>query len=132
MSDANDTIVVPSICSSLLVGRESDPNGRDPHEPGAKLDAGKCLAGVLLDFGRALERVADVGTYGAHKYTRGGWQSVPDGRQRYTDALLRHLLKLGRQEYDPDTGLEEIAHVAWNALAILELKLRGLPQEESR
>lgn len=104
---------------------EKDPDGKDPHEPGAKLDDGKCMAGVLLDFGRALERVADVGTYGARKYSRGGWQYVSNAELRYTDAMVRHWLKLGRQEFDPDTYLEELAHLAWNVLAVLELKLRN-------
>jgi len=53
---------------------------------------GKPIASVLGDFGRALLAVAEVGTFGADKYTRGGWVSVPDGVDRYTDALYRHLL----------------------------------------
>lgn len=104
---------------------ESDPLGIDQHAPGAKLDSGKQLAGVLLDFSRALEAVADVGTFGANKYTRGGWQSVPDSERRYTDALMRHLLKMQREELDPDSGLEHLAHLAWNCLAVLELKRRA-------
>ena len=104
---------------------ESDPLGIDQHAPGAKLDSGKQLAGVLLDFSRALEAVADVGTFGANKYTRLGWESVPNGEQRYTDALMRHLLKMQREELDPDSGLEHLAHLAWNCLAVLELKRRA-------
>lgn len=103
---------------------EKDPNGVDPHQPGAKLDAGKILAAVLGDFSRALEEVAKVGTAGAKKYTRGGWQSVDNGPQRYTDALWRHLLKHGRELRDEDTGCFHLAQVAWNALATLELALR--------
>ena len=44
---------------------ENDPTGRGAHEPGAKLDAGKPLAGVLSDFSLALIAVAEVGTFGA-------------------------------------------------------------------
>ena len=104
---------------------EVDPLGIDQHAPGAKLDSGKQLAGVLLDFSRALEAVVDVGTFGANKYSRGGWQSVPDGESRYMDALMRHLLKMQREELDPDSGLEHLAHLAWNCLAVLELKRRA-------
>lgn len=103
---------------------EYDPLGTDQHAPGAKLDSGKQLAGVLLDFSRALEKVADVGTFGANKYTRGGWQSVPDGERRYTDAMVRHLLKMQRESIDPDSGLTHLAHFVWNALAVLELESR--------
>src|SRR5690606_1597282 len=56
---------------------ERDPNGIDPHEPGAKLDAGKVEPELIQrGFARALLAVADVGTYGATKYTRDGWQDV--------------------------------------------------------
>ena len=96
----------------------------DQHAPGSKLDSGKLIAGVLLDFSRALEYVAEVGTFGAHKYTRGGWLSVPDGQVRYTDALIRHLLKLQQEELDPESGMDHLAHIAWNCLAVLELKMR--------
>ena len=102
---------------------ETDPHGRDPHEPGAKLDAHKPRTGfVLLGFNRALTEVARVGTFGAAKYTDHGWLSVPNGRERYTDALLRHLLT--DESHDPDSGLLHAAHAAWNALARLELQLR--------
>jgi hypothetical protein len=104
---------------------EKDPHGKEMHEPGSKADANKQIAGVLLDFSRALEAVADVGTFGANKYTRGGWQTVPQGEQRYMDALMRHLLKMQREELDPDSGLDHLAHLAWNALAVLELKRRA-------
>lgn len=95
----------------------------DPHAPGAKLDSGKPLAGVLLEFSRALEAVVDVGTFGANKYSRCGWMSVPDGEQRYADALMRHLLACQREVDDPDSGLPHLAHLAWNCLAVLELRL---------
>ena len=98
----------------------------DLHAPGAKDDKAKPMAGVLLDFSRALQLVADVGTYGAKKYTRTGWATVPEGSQRYLDAMMRHLLAM---DVDPDgldkeTGMPHLAHVAWNALAVLELQAR--------
>ena len=98
----------------------------DLHVPGAKDDKAKPMAGVLLDFSRALQTVVDVGTYGAKKYTRTGWATLPEGSQRYLDAMMRHLLAV---DVDPDgldkeTGLPHLAHVAWNALAVLELQAR--------
>ena len=105
---------------------ERDPSGLALSAPGAKADAGKTLAGVLLDFGHALEGVAKVGTMGAAKYSRGGWQQVPSGQQRYMDAALRHLLKHGQGEtHDPESGLTHLSHAAWNLLAIAELDARG-------
>ena len=98
----------------------------DLHVPGAKDDKAKPMAGVLLDFSRALQTVVEVGTYGAKKYTRTGWATVPEGSQRYLDAMMRHLLAM---DVDPDgldkeTGLPHLAHVAWYALAVLELQAR--------
>lgn len=104
--------------------KELDPTGRSQNEPGAKLDAGKPDASLLLMFGRALEAVAVVGTFGARKYTRGGWQQVPDGINRYTAAMLRHVLKENHEPRDLDSGLLHAAHATWNALARLELMLR--------
>lgn len=109
-----------------LPGETRHLSSANLHVPGAKDDKAKPMAGVLLDFSRALQTVVDVGTYGANKYTRTGWATVPEGSQRYTDAMLRHLLAM---DVDPDgldkeTGLPHLAHVAWNALAVLELQAR--------
>lgn len=111
--------------------KEKDPGGIDPHTPGAKLDDGKVLAGVLGDFAYALEMVARVGTFGAVKYSRGGWQQVADGATRYTDALWRHLLAERHQTDDQDSGLPHAAHLAWNALARLELMIRSKERPQS-
>jgi hypothetical protein len=108
---------------------ETDPTGKKPNELGAKLDAGKNRLGlVMCGFARALQEVGKVGTYGAGKYTDNGWVEVPAGEQRYTDAMLRHLLREATgEEHDPDTGLRHAAHAAWNALARLDLALRKAP-----
>lgn len=103
---------------------ESDPNGIGQHEPGAKVDAGKPMAGILGDFGLAMMSVAEVGTFGANKYSRGGWQSVPNGIERYTDAMWRHILKEKYDKIDADSNCLHAAQIAWNALARLELMLR--------
>lgn len=105
---------------------ETDPTGLAPNQPGAKLDAGKNRLGlVIFGFSRALQEVGRVGTYGANKYTDNGWVDVSNGEQRYTDAMLRHLLREATgEEFDPDTGLLHAAHAAWNALARLDLLLR--------
>ena len=91
---------------------------------GKKDDEGKVLAGILGDFGLALFEVAKVGTFGAKKYTRNSWQTLENGQLRYTDALWRHLLTEQSEDVDPDSGLCHAAHLAWNALARLELKIR--------
>jgi len=116
--------------SHVPVPREADPNGIDQHAPGAKMDAHKIKAGVLLDFSRALTEVARVGTYGADKYSRGSWPYVSNGMTRYTDAMMRHLLAehSNDEPFDPESGLLHAAHMAWNSLARLELLLRELEE----
>lgn len=105
---------------------ETDPHCLAPSTPGAKLDAGKNRVGLVLgDFARALQQVACVGTFGADKYTAHGWLSVPDGIERYTDAMLRHwLAEHYGPAHDTQSGLLHAAHLAWGALARLELMLR--------
>ena len=99
----------------------------DQHAPGAKLDAGKPRPGLVLKgFRRALMEVAKVGTMGARKYSDNGWEHVPDGFNRYTDAMWRHLLEEG---LDEESGLPHLAHAAWNILAVLELMVREDEEE---
>lgn len=121
--------------TSGSVKTESDPTGKRPHEPGAKLDSGKvCVFRGAIDyFPRAIEAVAAVSTFGARKYAWKGWESVPEGIERYSDALVRHLIAEAKgQVLDPDSGLAHAAHTAWNALAVLELKLRKLDAERTK
>lgn len=101
---------------------------------GVKYDAGKPRYGLVLGgFPRALERVVQVGTFGANKYSDDGWLSVDDGHARYTDAMLRHhFAEAGGEELDGESGMLHAAHRAWNALAVLELKLIELEKKNAR
>lgn len=86
-----------------------------------KADAGKPLAGCLLEFPTALAALADVSTYGVAKYGRGSWQQVHI--QRYIDAMMRHVIAMGDDcmALDEQSDLPHLAHVLWNACAIIEL-----------
>lgn len=110
---------------------ESDPSGKAPNEPGAKLDAGKTMPSLILSaMPRAVMAAAKVGTVGAVKYSRDGWLAVDNGIERYTDAMDRHRLKefiegpLDQDFLDQGVEILHAAQVAWNALARLELMLR--------
>ena len=113
---------------------EKDPHGFDPHQPGAKLDAGKMMPWLCVSgFSRSLAAVADVTTKGAQKYTPNGWQNVPDGQARYMEAFGRHMLALGRGEsIDQDTGCLHKAQMIWNLMASLELELRQASEWEGK
>lgn len=106
---------------------EHDPTGKDQHEPGAKLDAGKVRAHLVLGgFSRALRAVSEIGTQGAAKYTDDGWKEVENGFERYSDAMLRHYLDESRGARCEDSGQLHAAHLAWNALARLEFLLTNM------
>lgn len=108
----------------------------DPSKIGTgsiKYDGGKPCAfrGVVQYFPRATLAVASISTFGAQKYAWKGWEGVEDGINRYSDAMVRHLLKEGMgEEFDPDSGLLHAAHTAWGALARLELILREKGDDE--
>ena len=104
---------------------EVDPLGKNQHESGAKMDAGKTRCSLVLGaMSRAVRAVSEVGTFGANKYSDDGWVDVPKGIERYTDAMLRHYLDEQLEVDDRESKLKHAAHLAWNAMARLELMIR--------
>ena len=87
-----------------------------------KDDTGKTLAGLTYEyFPHALPAVSEVSTFGAKKYSRGGFRHVPNRRERYFDGYHRHQLQHAMgEECDEESGLLHLAHAAWNALALLQ------------
>lgn len=87
---------------------------------GVKYDKGKLrIAEMLEDFNEPLQEMCRVWQYGAHLYSKGNWKFVDNAKDRYTNALMRHLLSEKYNKYDYDSKLMHAAHVAWNALARL-------------
>lgn len=107
---------------------EASPDGRDQHEQGVKLDAGKPRPSLILsDMPRAMLAMSRLAALGAEKYSPGSWQHVPDGIARYTDAMDRHRLREGIEDFETDPHFPDVLHAtqtAWNAIARLELILR--------
>ncbi len=129
--DFYDSSVYTSIPTVVLpdISGEYDPSGGSLNEPGKKADAGKLLPWLFFSgFANALEKVAEVTTLGAKKYTPGGWATVANGPERYMEAGMRHLTWLGQGEkFDSGPGGIGTLHKAqiiWNFLASLELELR--------
>lgn len=95
---------------------------------GHKHDQEKPRMSLVFDgFANALTEVAKVGTFGANKYSDNGWMTVPNAEERYRAAMLRHYFEQAREggnQLDDEMQLPHLAAVAWNALAILELRLR--------
>ena len=91
---------------------------------GKKYDTGKPMVGTLLRvFPNALIEIGRCIEFGTHKYPKpDNWKKVEGAKLRYLDSMIRHLLQhLRGNTFDDETGLPHLAHMAWNALAILEL-----------
>lgn len=85
-----------------------------------KADAGKyrpTLVPVSL-----VKAVAEVREYGCKKYhDPENWRMVEP--QRYRDALYRHWLAyLGGEEFDEESGLPHLAHLACNVAFLIEME----------
>lgn len=95
---------------------------------GKKFDSDKPRMSLLIDgCPRALLETGNVLTFGARKYADHDWLNVPNAIARYKSALIRHeLAKAKGETVDPESGLLHSAHIACNALFILELELRKL------
>jgi dATP/dGTP diphosphohydrolase, N-terminal len=112
---------------------EIDPTGRSSNTPGAKMDFGKApvFRGLVDYFPQAISAVSEVSQKGAEKYTWKGWETVPEGFERYSDAMMRHLCAESHEDIDQDTGCLHAAQVAWNALARLQLLINAEGEEDA-
>lgn len=98
-----------------------------------KADDGKLRWGLLLNntlgVGKAVRAVVRVLNFAVRSKDKGGkgytphsWREVPNAKERYEDALHRHLDALREGEtHDAESGESHWAHVATNALFLHEL-----------
>lgn len=88
---------------------------------GVKDDNGKAMWNLLP--WKAINGLVTVLTFGARKYSPNGWRSVPNGRDRYLSALLRHIYALQTGELvDKESGLRHIDHAMCNVAFLAELE----------
>ena len=87
---------------------------------GMKFDHNKIAGWSLLPLAQLAE-VARVLDYGRKKYAPNSWQQVENGKDRYIDAMFRHLEAMQRGEVvnEKDGGVLHAAQVAVNALFVL-------------
>lgn len=85
---------------------------------GKKYDEGKPRWDLLpLEL---MEDVVKIYTFGAEKYGVNTWQNLPDAYNRYKAAMFRHLVEFEKgQKTDMESGLSHLAHMVWNAIAML-------------
>ena len=84
---------------------------------GTKFDQGKAPLSMLPWV--AIEQIAQVLAYGAHKYGRDNWLQGMK-LTRVVDAALRHTYKWAwGEDIDEESGLPHLAHAAVNLLFLL-------------
>ena len=108
-----------------LVGQSvQDTSDEIKESSGKKTNIDKPQISLLFkQFPKALEAIVRCSEYGHEKYKETdkdylNYQRVDGGSKTYADAGLRHRLQHGN---DLESGLPHQFHVAWNALAELQL-----------
>jgi len=95
---------------------EKDLGKRDnTNKPGVHL--------VPLDVIVELSRVYD---YGCIKYSAHNWEKGLEWDRGIKASLLRHLAKWSNgEDYDDESGLPHDLHIAFNALALIAMRIRN-------
>lgn len=135
---SKDSIERIYIDSNLVFSRgefdeflKHSPFLKDSTKKGVKHNSKKPKMSLLFkQFPKALEAIVKCSEYGNEKYKETdhdfmNFKRVEGGSQTYADASLRHRLIKGNDE---ESGLPHAYHIAWNALAELELYI----EENSR
>lgn len=103
---------------------ESNERSEGAEKLGVKSDKEKLQYRLLPS--KAVREIVHVLTLGASKkYAPFNWLHVPNARERYYDAAMRHLelWKTGEQR-DPEWNLHHLAHAGCCILFILGIELR--------
>lgn len=88
-----------------------------------KYDGGKIRASLpFIDFPYGLQQLVGVADMGARKYEPHSWRTIENAEERYKDAIARHFLASFDDPVDEESGLDHLAHMAWNCLALMEFK----------
>lgn len=66
--------------------------------------------------------------FGAKKYGANQWQKVPDAKERFKDALMRHTYNDEGEailnEVDADSGLKHVYHALCNTMFLMWFELK--------
>lgn len=99
-------------------------------DPGVKNDLKKVRWDLIPSD--ALEEVAKVLSYGAHKYAERNWERGISWHRCFR-AIMNHAWYWWRgQTKDPETGYSHMAHVACNALFLTAYELRDMKIYDDR
>jgi len=104
-------MTMPEEQNSLFLSEEEKTQGAAETHEGRKDDAGK-PEWSLMPMG-SIEQVLGVLMHGKKKYSADNWKKVPDAKDRYFNAAMRHLMAWHKGEkQDQESGLAHLAHAA--------------------
>lgn len=113
------------LCNEVISETENTNNAITitTETKGTKHDSGK-VRYSLLPKG-VLEKVLSILEFGANKYSKDNWQQVPNARDRYYDAAMRHIQAWYYGETkDPETGESHLAHALCCLMFLLWLDIK--------
>ena len=121
---------VDNECSECLREECLTETGKKNNQlQGMKFDEDK-LRWDLLPYD-AVEKIMEIITHGAKKYTPENWKKV--NIDRFFAAGMRHLIAWKKgEEFDKDSGFTHLAHVGCNILFMMwieESKVRTYPEK---
>lgn len=93
---------------------------------GKKYDSGKPRYDLIPPV--VLDQLAQVLTYGSHKYGDNNWQNVTPFNDRYYAAVMRHLqADRAGEVHDPESGLPHLTHALASVAFLLWHQLSAVP-----
>lgn len=109
---------------SRKVSQETVVEGGTNGSSGRKDDSEKPAWSLLpLDI---VEDVVRVLTFGAQKYAPMNWVKVPNAKDRYLSAMLRHITAYQRGEVaDVESGLSHLSHCICCAVFLAHFQKHG-------
>jgi hypothetical protein len=123
MSDTQTFQRVPTPATTS----QGDPRGR-ANDPAMRFDADKLRWDLLPPD--AMSELVRVYTFGASKYADRNWEKGMRW-SRCFGSMMRHCWAwMAGERNDPESGCHHLAHVAWNALALVTYQTRGVGQDD--
>ena len=100
-----------------------------PADTGLRYNAGKLRYDLLpVD---AIRELTKVMTMGAEKYEARNWEKGFKWMEDCFGSLQRHAQAFaGGEDRDAESGQLHMAHVMWNAMALVAFQLRGVGTDD--
>ena len=123
-----EQLVWTSQCWALLEEPEADSHTPTESDLGMRFNTGKTRFDLIPQSW--IRSLAQILTVGAAKYEPRNWEKGLSYSETL-GSLHRHLDSwLNGERYDKETKCHHLGHVAWNALALMTMELRGIGKDD--